>query len=236
MPDILAFFGLSMRRWEQGFASQEDIFRWIATSPFVLPLVKRYRSPNYRASTKEARPMRIDFIRFLGNPAFEPSVTDPSSVFAGSASHETKLETALKHFGKDKEHATLVYIGRAQRRAREVLNGRTVQQWTGVQGMPVRFIMDEVKDRLSDTSLCTDEAPPSTDVPTWQRALMPMSEEEVRALVVEVKTQLEQDGRLSFDWRAAKAAKQEKKRLKDLGEDGLTEVQEQVAALKVAAA
>ncbi|RPD62400.1 hypothetical protein L226DRAFT_568817 [Lentinus tigrinus ALCF2SS1-7] len=234
MRDIVAFFGLSMHRWEQGFASQEDIFRWITTSPFALPLLTRYRSADYKSSAKEradTRPMRIDFIRFLRNTTFQPLVTDTSSPFSSSGDYDKKLDAALKHFGKDREHAALRYVGQAQRRAREILNGKTVQQWTGVQGMPVRFIMDEVKDRLSDTSPCPDEVPGAKDVPAWQVALLRMSDAEVRTLVVEVKEEMAQDGRLSFDWRAAKAAKEEKKRQKDSVEGGLTETHEHVVAV-----
>ncbi|KAI0720474.1 hypothetical protein C8T65DRAFT_633122 [Cerioporus squamosus] len=223
MRDIVAFFDLSMHRWEQGFATQEDIFEWIATSPFVLPLVARYRSSEYKASCKErvdSRPMRLDFIRYLQNPTFKPPATAASAVFASSENRQEKLDAALKFFGKDKEHAELLFAGHAQRRAREILRGRTVQEWTGVEGMPVRFIMEEVKDRLSATTLSPSEAAVNhaKEVPVWQRALLRMSDEEVRALVVEVKEDLAKAGRLAFDWRAAKAAKQEKKRQKELAE------------------
>ncbi|TFK91124.1 hypothetical protein K466DRAFT_583112 [Polyporus arcularius HHB13444] len=224
MRDILAFFGLSMHRWEQGFASQEDIFQWIATSPFVLPIVARYRSSAYQAPSKkrvDSRPMRIDFMRYLQNPTFKPPVTETSSVFGSSENCEGKLDAALKFFGKDEEHAALLYVGRAQRHAREILRGKTVQEWTGVEGMPVRIIMDEVKDRLSNSAPPSCEAAVNhikSEVPVWQRALLRMSAEEVRVLVVEVKEELEKDGRLSFDWRAAKAAKEEKKREKEFAE------------------
>ncbi|KAI0754928.1 hypothetical protein C8Q80DRAFT_1053438, partial [Daedaleopsis nitida] len=161
MSDILTFFGLSMSRWERGFATQEEIFEWVATSPFVRPLVARYRSAGYRLPTKdrdrvEARAMRQNFVAFLqamdhdadaavAAPESGPQ-SEVQSLFAAPENHrQENIDAALRHFSKYEEHASLLYLGRASARAREVLNGTNVQNWTGVQGMPVRFVMDEVK-------------------------------------------------------------------------------------------
>ena len=227
MPDILAFFGLSMDRWMQGFATRDDIFAWLATSPFIHVLAARYRSPEYEASRKDRpatneRPMRVNFVNYLLTHALPdaPGPDEPeAALFAVQGNVEEKVQAALRFFGKAEEHAALLYAGRAQKHAKELLNGTNVNAWTGVCGKPIRFVMDEVKERLArlpveavvDTPLAVGEA-----VPTWQRVLLGISEDDIRALVVTVKEEMAKDGRLDFDWRAAKAARLEKKRQKEI--------------------
>ncbi|OBZ71311.1 hypothetical protein A0H81_08338 [Grifola frondosa] len=48
----------------------------------------------------------------------------------------------------------------------------------------------------------------------WELALFDMSLEQVQALVKQVKDEMQEQGKLEFDWRAAKALKEEQKRLK----------------------
>ena len=222
MPDILAFFGLSMDRWMQGFATRDDIFAWLATSPFIHVLAARYRSPEYEASRKDRpaaneRPMRVNFVNYLLTHALPdaPGPDQPeAALYAVQGNVEEKVQAALRFFGKAEEHAALLYAGRAQKHAKELLNGTNVNAWTGVCGKPIRFVMDEVKERLSRLPEAEPESAAAATAPgveAWQRALLHMEEEELQKLVVTVKDELEKDGRLEFDWRAAKAAKLEKK-------------------------
>ena len=76
--------------------------------------------------------------------------------------------------------------------------------------------MDEVKERLSDAATLTPGFVPLDGVGAWQQALVDMSDEDVRTLVVQTKEDMVKAGRLEFDWQAAKAAKLERKRLKEL--------------------
>ncbi|PIL22566.1 hypothetical protein GSI_15255 [Ganoderma sinense ZZ0214-1] len=218
MDDILSLFELSMERWKQGFATEDDIFAWLATSPFAHILVARYRSPEYEIAAKERipeRPMRGHFVEYLRKHGVSAPAT---SLFAQEGRTDEKIAAALKFFAKDEEHATLVYKSRAQKHSKELLNGTNVMAWTGLAGMSVRAIMDEVKERLArlpagagvDAPHAVGEA-----VSTWQKALLGMSEEDIRALVMSVKEEMAKGGRLDFDWRAAKAARLEKKRQKE---------------------
>ncbi|KAI1789588.1 hypothetical protein LXA43DRAFT_892529 [Ganoderma leucocontextum] len=233
MDDILSLFGLSMDRWKQGFLTEDDIFAWLATSPFVHSLAARYRSPTYQAATKDRvheRPMRQHFVEYLrAHDVLAPA----TSLFAQEGSIQEKVEAALKFFGKDEEHAALIYTSRAQKHSKELLNGTNVGAWTGVSGMPIRFVIDEVRERLArlPTGASAPHAVGET-VPVWQRALLVMSEEDVRALVVTVKEDMAKDGRLEFDWKAAKAARLEKKRQR---EDVAVLVEEQTVAAAVVA-
>lgn len=233
MDDILSFFELSMDRWKQGFATEADIFAWLATSPFAHPLVARYRSPTYQVAAKERikeRPMRRHFVEHL---CAHGVAAPAASLFAQEGGAEEKIKAALKFFGKDEEHAALVYVSRAQKQSKELLNGTKVGAWTGAKGMAIKFVMDEVKERLARLPASVD-APRGVGgtVPMWQRVLLDMSEEDAQALVVTVKEEMAKDGRLDFDWKAAKAAKLEKKRQK---EQVVLSVEEQVAAMVIVA-
>ncbi|TBU47768.1 hypothetical protein BD309DRAFT_998116 [Dichomitus squalens] len=244
MDDILSFFGLSMDRWRQGFTTQHDIFAWLATSPFIHVLVARYRSPEYEASTKERlhdRPMRMKFINYLRTqelPACTSGISSTTSLFAVEGNVPEKIDAALRFFGKAEERAALVYASRAQKRAKELLNGTNLNAWTGVNGKPIRFVMDEVKERLG----CLPAAgggpasPVTAVVEPWQRALSEMEEEELRTLVVSVKEEMEKDGRLEFDWRAAKTARLEKKQQQQQREEVIADPAEEQTAAAVAVA
>lgn len=210
MSDILAFLGLSMERWRRGFATQDEVVQWVATSPFAASFAARLKSGESKLLPKEkgeGRPMRQKFISFLKQHEFD---TTTDSVFTSSGDREKKMHEALRYFGKDKEYAAILDIERAGKRAKVILNGTNVQNWTGANGMPVRYILDEVKVRLAARSSGTEPVV-SEEVPTWQRALLDMSDEEVRELTVTVKEELDAAGKLAFDWRAAKAAKMKKK-------------------------
>ncbi|KAI9058271.1 hypothetical protein FKP32DRAFT_1688728 [Trametes sanguinea] len=221
VSDILSFLGLSMERWQRGFATQDELLHWVASSPFAIAFAEYMKSKGGVPADKprtEGRPLRQKFIAFLQEHTFPPG-SEGHSVFARLGHKEEKLVATLKYFGKENEYAALINVARAATRAKAVLNGRNVQEWTGVMGMPVRFIMDEMKERLArrPAAAASGEGLEMVgDVPPWQRALLDMSDEEVRRLMVEVKEELDAAGKLEFDWRAAKAAKLEQKKQKEL--------------------
>ncbi|KAH9891611.1 hypothetical protein C8Q73DRAFT_746703 [Cubamyces lactineus] len=221
MSDVLGFMGLSMEKWRRGFSREEEIFNWVTSSPFAIALSERLKAKganDAQPSAKdrgEGRAMRQNFIAFLESYEFPEEVEREaeSSVFAAWGNREEKPEAALKHFGKDEEYAAILYAARAAVRAKAVLNGKNVQEWTGIMGMPVRFILDEMKERLAKTRLGSEPgggavaSPLVREVPAWQHRLLEMSDEDVRELMVQVKKDLDAAGRLKYDWRAAKAAK-----------------------------
>lgn len=228
MSDVLDFLGLSMERWRRGFASEEEIFNWVVSSPFAIALAERLKAKDdndAQPSAKdrgEGRTMRQNFIAFLQSYEFpeEEQGDAESSLFATRGNREEKLEAALKYFGKDEEYAAILRAARATVRAKAVLNGKNVQEWTGIMGMPVRFILDEMKERLAKSRLRPESdagagavaSPLAREIPAWQYPLLEMSDEEVRELMVQVKEDLDAAGRLKYDWRTAKAAKLERKR------------------------
>ncbi|OJT13970.1 hypothetical protein TRAPUB_9454 [Trametes pubescens] len=218
---ILTFLGLSMERWEQGFETQDEVVRWATSSPFARALAARLRSGESKLSLKErgeGRPMRQKFIDYLqaeGVPGTESdSGSEPNlSIFATPVDRADKIDAALRYFGKHDEYTAILDAARGSTRAKAMLNGNNVREWTGITGTPTRFILDEVKERLAARAgSATVSDAMAEAVPAWQRALLEMSNDEVRALTVSVKEDLDAAGKLEFDWRAAKAAKLERKK------------------------
>ncbi|KAI0768978.1 hypothetical protein BD413DRAFT_614023 [Trametes elegans] len=224
MHAVLAFLGLSMERWESGFVTQDELFHWVASSPFAAPLAERLKASDMPTARErvEARPVRQRFVEFMRTHAFPESSEDeqpPASVFATIGRRDEKIAAALQHFGREREHAGLLYRGRAAAYAKAVLNGTNIQEWTGVTGVPVRVVLDEVKARLAAAydAAADNMAGAAADVPAWQRVLLGMEEDEVRVLVVAAKEELDAAGKLTHDWRAAKAARMDRKKQRELG-------------------
>ncbi|EIW59501.1 uncharacterized protein TRAVEDRAFT_71548 [Trametes versicolor FP-101664 SS1] len=214
---ILTFLGLSMERWEQGFETQDEVVRWAASSPFARALAARLQSGESKLSLKErgeGRPMRQKFIDYLQAEEVPDAESEPNlPVFATSCDRVDKIDAALRYFGKHDEYTAILDAARANTRAKAILNGNNVREWTGVTGTPTRFILDEVKERLTARAgSATVSVAMAEAIPAWQHTLLGMSDDEVRALTMSVKEDLEAAGKLEFDWRAAKAAKLERKK------------------------
>lgn len=124
---------------------------------------------------------------------------------------------AINVFGKRSLHDALLHVAAAKKHVQSVFTGKLVQAWTGVSGMPVRFVMDETKRRLGGEGIMHTVAGISIDtlqpegIPAmhltlrvWESAMAEMSADQVKTLVMEVKLELEAEGKLDFDWRAAK--------------------------------
>lgn len=206
-----------MERWEQGFETQDEVVRWVASSPFAHALAARLQSGESKLSLKErgeGRPMRQKFIDYLQAEDIPDDESEPNlSVFAMSSDRADKIDAALRYFEKHDEYAAILDAARGSTRAKAMLNGNNVREWTGVTGTPTRFILDEVKERLTARAgNATVSAAMAEAIPARQRALLGMSDDEVRALTLNVKEDLEAAGKLEFDWRAAKAAKLERKK------------------------
>ena len=111
-------------------------------------------------------------------------------------------------------------IDAIKRHVRDVFSGNLVIEWTGVTGMPVRFIMDEVKRRLGGEdklrtvddialdSLDSSDIPPMyLTVRVWEFAMSEMSIDKVKIMVIRAKEDLDAEGKLQYNWKAAKQMK-----------------------------
>jgi len=140
---VLAFLGLDFDVWERGFETRQGIFDWILSSRFAVRDSLLDISPKHLE-----RPMYQDFLRHL--EAYTPTPSSP-----GIFNPDSVVEEALEHFGKKEEYeeqAKTVY----QRKAlKQILNGKMVEQVTGLHGSIVGKIIRKVKEMMSVEELLT---------------------------------------------------------------------------------
>ncbi|KAI0785256.1 hypothetical protein C8Q75DRAFT_686109, partial [Abortiporus biennis] len=159
-PDILSFLGLSLDRWKQGFATQSDVFQWVASSPYFDPrlLSRADTANNARRKARDARPMYQNFLKYVRSIAGtsnngDTQVHDPSSVKEKGKHRERKqaiMSNVLTRYGKRALYDALLRVASIKQHVKDVYTGRLVTEWTGVQGTPVRWIMNEVERRLGE--------------------------------------------------------------------------------------
>ncbi|EKM51481.1 uncharacterized protein PHACADRAFT_149901 [Phanerochaete carnosa HHB-10118-sp] len=215
MSHILDFFTLPMDRWQQGFSSEMNIFVWLSSSRlFNTATLLRCEAVNTsRVKARDARPMYQRFLEFVRRR--ETSRELPSSTSLASE--------AIDFFGQRNLFDVLLHIAIVKKHIRDVFTGTLIQDWTGIRGMPVRFIKDETKERLGGEdklsivvgipldSLQSDDIPPEhLTLRAWEYAMARMSADGVKTMVMEVKEELDAAGRLQYDWKAAKQKKVER--------------------------
>lgn len=217
-PSILDFFNLSMDRWTQGFTSEQDIFAWIASSRFFDPrrMVRSEESNTYKTKARNDRKMYQHFLDFARTCAEPPQRYVSDHV----------LNEAVDTFGKRPLHTVIVRIAEIKRYVTANFSGALVQGWTGLQGMPIRITMNEVRSRLGGEGLPTVvsgiplDSLPSDDIDpvhltlrAWESTMAGLSADEIKDMVVAAKGELAAEGKLTVDWKAEKQRKAELKKL-----------------------
>ncbi|PCH40136.1 hypothetical protein WOLCODRAFT_136680 [Wolfiporia cocos MD-104 SS10] len=203
-------------RWAAGFATQRELFEWVATSRLF---DARRVAPTDRVLGRGAQ-RREMYQSFL----------EHARARAGSGAPPAGItqDDALRFFGRDAEHAALLRASRVKQHARETFAGRRIEEWTGMHGLPVKWVMDAARRKLEREAAAAHSS--LTGVPAmpadgksalsryepfamcaWEVALSEMSVDEVRSLVLEVKGEMERTGEFEALWekeRERKASKQ----------------------------
>ncbi|KAH9841529.1 uncharacterized protein C8Q71DRAFT_700317 [Rhodofomes roseus] len=206
---ILEFYGLSRDRLDAGFTTQREVFEWTATSRlFNARKVAPSEQSHLRGKKRRGpRTMYQNFVEFARERADDPAYEPP---------HETiTQDDVLRFFGKDAEHAALLRASRIKQNAREAFSGRVIEQWIGMRGLPVKWVMDAARERLNERY--AREHPGEAillSVTPWEVALFEMSTEELQKCVVDVKTEMEESGTFELNWQREDARKAEKLNLK----------------------
>lgn len=203
MDQILRFMGLSKATWEEGFVSIEDIFLWVASSP-LWDYDRMVRVATAQASNKE-RKLRGN--RSMYRKFFEYAAT--SSTHPARYIHKKWKEAAIDHFGKRDLHTAMLHIAQTKKNAKDLLSGEFITQWTGLRGLPVRSVKDEVKRQLGGEetvavvsgihlgSLQSDGIDPvHLRLRVWEESLSGKTVDDVEAVVMQAREDLELEGRL----------------------------------------
>ena len=235
----LAFAGLSLETWRVGFQTQRDLFDWIASSLLFDLEGLDIDKLGMKKASKDL-PLSRAFALYVAAAREFDLFRAKLAKKSGRDKRAEVQERALEYFGRKDELQYILHVATVRQHAKQVFTGSLVQQWTTVQGVPIRFIMDEVKrvlssDRTSLSGLDPDvHTSPAMATPlaslraqaraedslnaqpnaleAWELALFDMDSEQVRRVVVEAKDTLDAQGKLHFDWRAAKARKEAAKK------------------------
>ncbi|KAF8270788.1 hypothetical protein EI94DRAFT_1698548 [Lactarius quietus] len=156
MPDIMSFFGLSMERWEAGFATQHEAFEWIASSRFYVP--GHISNPASRAKSRSNRAMYQAY--FHWNDARAKAVAEngcPSPQEQETNNRETLVQKigqeALVFFGKQEEHDALVQDNERRLRLKAMWNGRKVGEWTSWSGRLIGRLMTFMRQSVGEEKI-----------------------------------------------------------------------------------
>ncbi|KAI0078251.1 hypothetical protein K474DRAFT_1641867 [Panus rudis PR-1116 ss-1] len=226
VPDILKFFGWSLDGWERGFTTQMECFEWVASSPYFdpskMPACHAENGPS-RQKTVAARGMYSAFLQFCREQTASQRLDGASYKRISQAEG---VEAALRTFGKWELYCRMMHVEDVKKYVKRIFKGTLVTEWTGVKGTPVRWLMDEIQKRLEqsapsevrDNFIRTMEVdgvdPAYVTLELWQVVMREMDLEELRALTVQVKEEMDKEGRLFYDARAAIEARKQKKALR----------------------
>ncbi|KAI0061691.1 hypothetical protein BV25DRAFT_1764386, partial [Artomyces pyxidatus] len=145
-PEILSFFALSMDRWKAGFSTQQDAFKWIASSRCYDPRLIYKRTK--RETSHVNRAMYQAFFRW--NRERLPEESESLSGQDKAMLIENVRQEALTHFGKKDEHNALVRVNEKRVLLKATWNGKKVGEWTGWHGWDVGQVMKYVRVKVGE--------------------------------------------------------------------------------------
>jgi hypothetical protein len=131
--EILQFLGYDPKGFEEGFESLEEIFAYVASSPYFDKNAFALENMDHKNRTRNRkRPTFCAFVQWLRRPKN-----------AGLRSHnfaedkEDWTRRALEHFahnGAKEQLERILAAHEGRQKAREKFNGRIVQKLTGLEG------------------------------------------------------------------------------------------------------
>lgn len=218
LQDILAFYGLSKSRWDEGFETQRDVFEWVAMSPLfdAQRIVPSDRTHDRGRKARGARSMFQNFLDFAQERAVAASLDGNA---APSAKPRVTQDDALRFFGKEAERAALLRASAIKEHARAKFSGSFMEKCTGMQGLSVKWLMDAIRERLVEGYVRqrgvtqgqpTDQTTGPFTVSAWELALFEMSKANVASFALQVKAEMEAAGTFEAKWAEENARKAQK--------------------------
>jgi hypothetical protein len=154
---IFSFLGYDFQRWQSGFDSLGEMFKFVATGEFFNPDSYLWHNLNHstrvRNRKRKSYAMFLDWVGKWGGPKFDFSDTD-------DAQWEKRADC---HFGTHWREARRSFFEeetRAKRR-RRIFNGGLVAETTGLRGEALGRFMRAVREMSGGgLDLILDTAPP----------------------------------------------------------------------------
>ena len=172
--EIFEFFGLARDAHEQGFATAQKVFEWVATCRFFSPhrLLPAMKSLKFKGERK----MHNEFLDYLDSLIASAESKKRFDVHAIQ-------DEALALFGKRKELDDAVREKYLFREAKKVFGGSLVKEWTGlVYWADVKTVTDAMRVRVL---VGIDDKDGD-----WREEMIKLSDEERKELALKLKEEL----------------------------------------------
>ena len=143
----LATLGYSHDRWQQGFDTLEDIFQYVTSSPY-------YHKDLYidEAHSRDARrPVYQLFLQWLDN---QPAPLTAKPKDETKASWMPYLFERFPHFQERFLH--LEHVAEQTEKAKQKFNARSVTAWTGLEGLELGRVMQQLRTSFQNESAMRD--------------------------------------------------------------------------------
>lgn len=142
----LQFLGYDLAPFRAGFDTLEDIFRYVASTPYFNRDIFLLENRNARARVRDRkRPTYMEFLRWCETQAELPAFEYP----ADKAAWHGRIAEYFPHFPVTLESARFD-LARLHA-VREKFNGELVSQWTGLEGKALGVLMRALKESFQTT-------------------------------------------------------------------------------------
>lgn len=147
---ILPAFGWDYATWAQGFETLEDMFRFVATTPFFNRDLFLLHNRNHRSRTRDRK--RPSYQQFLVWLEQQPAGSLPAYDYSGPKSQRLEiLFERLTASGFREKYAAASRSFEDWKLARTRFNGELVRQWTGLAGKDLAGLMADVRPAMGET-------------------------------------------------------------------------------------
>ncbi|KJA21192.1 hypothetical protein HYPSUDRAFT_88200 [Hypholoma sublateritium FD-334 SS-4] len=144
--EITSFLGLSMKVFEEGFQTREQIYEWVTSSKFFDAGQFRSTGPGI-SKVKAQRTMYSEFVEWVATTKI---VSQQISCMSREEWQAKIRDEALVYFNKKLEYEASSKLRLDRLRLKQSFSGSRVRDWTGLgEYWPgVKLIMDEVRHQV----------------------------------------------------------------------------------------
>lgn len=169
--ETLEFLGLDPGVFEKGFHELEEVFQYVASSPYFRPEIYLLENRNHASRIRDRK--RKTYTKFLdwckaNSSVAEPLPEDKSVWFE-------RIQQFFPHF--ETKRAELSHLLAENRQAKEKFNGKRVSELTGLTGKALGKLMQTIRAGFQD-----DKA--------FIQYVLSTSEEELKALILRTVREL----------------------------------------------
>ncbi len=144
IDQTLEFLGLKMHIWQQGFASEQSVFEWIASSRFFNGGMFTRQLKGGTNKRVEVRPMFRDFLSYCHTN--QGNCTAP-------VDHAKVFDEAMEFFGRANQYQQFLSQQFLAQQLHDKFNGDMVMQLTGLKGKELGMLMKEFRSKYNDDDI-----------------------------------------------------------------------------------